>query len=137
MVFRSTGSTATLTAGKTYLDGAVHAATVVYTGGDSRLHADGFQVASASQTGTIKQASGEINIGRFGTWGGGYTGSLLWVLAHTRALTPSEVAWLHKEPYAFFSAQAWRRYFDMALPAPAGGWGHLLGQERNRLVRTA
>jgi len=70
-----------------------HMGALTYDSTKSILYYDGIATsAGTNQTGTLRQtANGEYNIGRFGSFGGYYTGNIANVQIYNRALSATEV----------------------------------------------
>ena len=86
-----------LSATVTYADNTWHHLVATYNGTTQYLYFDGVEVASDPAAGEITAGANEINIGRFGTFGGEFTGQVDEVRIHSRALSATEVAELYRE----------------------------------------
>ena len=75
---------------------------------------------SSSGVAAIPTGLAFTEIGRFGTSGGNYlNGAIDSVCIWNRALTPDEVSWLYREPFAMLAPPGPRRAYS--LPASSGG----------------
>ena len=75
-------------------DGKWHQVAVIYNGANVYIYRDGILKNSSALTGTIDvQADNEFNFGRFGSFGGFYTGSLDDIRVYNYARSAAQIAW--------------------------------------------
>ncbi len=77
----------------------------VYNGAESIIYINGAEDSSPSATGSITTNNDSLKIGfsrSSGNTDNYFNGNIIYVLFYNRALTPNEIAWLHREPYAMF-----------------------------------
>jgi hypothetical protein len=76
----------------TYSDNNWHMGALAYNGTTATLYYDGVARTSASTTGTLRQtATGEFNVGRFGSFGAYVAASISNATVYNRALTQAEI----------------------------------------------
>lgn len=96
------GTTASITSTNTYNDGEIHNAVGVYDGANLYLYIDGVSVATpVAKTGNITSTTDVVDLGRYNSGTGDYTGEINYAYIWSRALSTFEVALLHFNPYLF------------------------------------
>jgi hypothetical protein len=126
-ILNTSGTDGTAEALITYADGQWHQIAGTYDGATVTVYYDSVPRATAVASGTIQAASNELNIGRFGSIGGYFTGQIDDVRIYKRALTAFEVAQLYADPYADMrSSWAWfvdRPHASLEVEAELNGVG--------------
>jgi hypothetical protein len=92
---------------------------------------------TVSNTSTPAAANNNSYIGLHLSAGAGWARLLSSVLIWSRALSDTELQWLHVEPWAVLLPQSPRVRYFIPPAVTAAGWGPLLSLQNNRLVVSA
>jgi hypothetical protein len=92
-------------------DSQWHLLVATYDGSRHLLYVDGALGTSATASGTIRANSNELNIGRFGSFGGYFNGVIDEPRVYLRALSAAEVYDLYRDPWGLY--RRYRRTFAL------------------------
>lgn len=110
-----TATTLALNTGDVMNDGAWHNAMLWYDGANARIYVDGVQQVSTAKTGTVDNSANEINIARFGTFGGYITADLDEIAIWNSALDATAIAAVHNSGTP-------GNLINASIPTPVSWW---------------